>query len=85
LKPIIDNLWKIIEKNMQPVRWVSSWLCLPPPINFLPSARQKAFGKDLFADRFFAKRSLPSAKKPLPSAPGRHSAKKVNPVAKHIY
>jgi hypothetical protein len=52
---------------------------MPPPINFfsyfffwifsiyiLPSARQK----EVFVDRFFAERSLPSAKKPLPSAPG---------------
>jgi hypothetical protein len=53
----------------------------------------KSTRKDLFADRFFAERSLPSAKNYLPSARTffaeckrilcrvpRHSAKKVNPV-----
>jgi hypothetical protein len=56
----------------------------------LPSARQKSVGKDLFADRFFAERSLPSAtlgktfaecKKAFTECP-RHSAKKVNPVVR---
>jgi hypothetical protein len=54
----------------------------------LPSARQKALDKDLFANRFFAERSLPSAtlgkafaecKKVFAECLG-HSAKKVNPV-----
>jgi hypothetical protein len=36
--PIINNLWKIAEKNMQPIRWVTSSLAGCANIFFLVSS-----------------------------------------------
>jgi hypothetical protein len=55
--PIIDNLLKIAEKNVQPIRWVISWLCMPPLIKFIFSY----FIFWIFSDLHFAECfSLPS-------------------------
>jgi hypothetical protein len=89
-KPIIDNLWKIAEKNVHAspnkffflfllfgffkftfcrvllfAEWF--WHSAKP----LPSARQKAFGKDVFTDEIAAECPLPSVIRALPSVIGK--------------
>jgi hypothetical protein len=94
--PIIDNLWKIADKNVQPIRWVTSRLCMPPLINFFSyfifwiffrftfcralPFAECPFFSDLHFAECFSLTSLPT--KYLPSTLCRvlHSAKPLNPV-----